>query len=137
MVSEMAASQQPGATTKADPKFWSNLQLTTYLLGLVLNATSIRRRIASGRPGVTGCFEAHTSTRHGPTAVPVPVRGRPRSGCPVYRELGRGHALRSERFLLDASAVLLRTALAEPFGFDALAISMDLPAAALVSRTPG
>lgn len=56
----------------------------------------------------------------------------------VYRELGRGHnALRSERFLLDASAVLLRAALAEPFGFDTLAISMDLPAAALVRRTPG
>jgi hypothetical protein len=54
-------------------------------LDLVVRAISIRRRIASGRPGLSDCFEAQSSIRRSrsgysrnPTGFPIPVGGRPR-----------------------------------------------------------
>ena len=64
---------------------WSNFQLATYLLGLVLSATSIRRRIASGRVVEKSCSAIHESRlarsdgcKRTNTGKPFPVGGGPR-----------------------------------------------------------
>jgi hypothetical protein len=56
----------PHGTSDCAPRFSDSLigylSPVSYLLALAASAISIRRRIASGRPGLSGCFEAQAST---------------------------------------------------------------------------